>query len=76
MANDEKLSVFVATSLIEALISSNADEVCSTNSASVSAMRLTSSIEADISRIDVDVSSAFAERSSIDVRTLLIDWSI
>src|ERR1051325_7266954 len=39
-------------------------------------MRPTSSIDADISRTDVDVSSAFAESSSIDVRTLLIDWSI
>ena len=73
MANDEKLSVFVATSLIDAVISSNAEEVCSTNSASVSAMRLTSSMDADISRIEVDVSSALAESSSIDVRTLLID---
>ena len=44
MANDEKLSVFVATSLIDAIISSMADAVCSTNSASVSAMRPTSSM--------------------------------
>ena len=73
VANDEKLSVFVATWLIEALISSNADAVWSTNSESVSAMRPTSSIDADISRTEVDVSSAFAESSSIDVRTLLID---
>ena len=36
-------------------------------------MRLTSSIDADISSTDVDVSSAFAESSSIDVRTVLID---
>ena len=72
-AKEEKLSVFVATWLIEALISSNADAVWSTNSESVSAMRPTSSIDADISRTDVDVSSAFAESSSIDVRTLLID---
>ena len=73
MANDENDSVFVATSLMDAIISSMAEAVCSTNSARVSAMRDTSSIDADISRIDVDVSSAFAERSSIDVRTLLID---
>ena len=61
-----------ATSLIEATISSMAAEVCSTNSDSVSAIRLTSSIDADISKIDVDVSSALAERSSMLTRTLLI----
>ena len=72
VANDEKLSVFVATSLIDAIISSIADEVCSTNSESVSAMRLTSSIDADISRIDVDVSSAFA-RELFHARAHVVD---
>src|ERR1044071_5435509 len=76
MANDENDSVFVATSLIDAIISSIAEAVCATNSESVSAMRETSSIDADISSTDVEVSSAFAESSSIDSRTLLIDWSI
>ena len=36
-------------------------------------MRDTSSIDADISNTEVDVSSAFADNSSIDVRTVLID---
>ena len=75
-AKEEKLSMFVATSLIETIISSIADAVSSTNSASVSAMRLTSSMLADISRMDADVSSAFAERSSMLERTLPMDRSI
>ena len=76
IANEEKLSVFVATSLIETIISSIADAVSSTNAASVSAMRLTSSMLADISRMDAEVSSAFAERSSMFVRTFAIERSI
>ena len=73
MANDENVSVFDATSLIETIISSIADAVSSTNCASVSARRLTSSMLADICRIDADVSSAFADSSSMLERTLLID---
>ena len=58
---------------METIISSMAEAVSSTNCASVSAMRLTSSMLADISRIDADVSSAFAESSSMFARTLVID---
>jgi len=75
-AKEEKLSVFAATSLMETIICSMAEAVWSTKSASVSAMRLTSSMLADISRIDAEVSSALADSSSMLLRTLLIERSI